>query len=195
MTGLLDAHDDASTPLDGDEKEGLIPSYVTLRSELNEAEQANILEAEDWAYKRKRDALDAIFLDRLHKRMFGKVWKWAGTHRRTGKNIGIDPYRINIERRQLIDDCRFWVENETYPPDEIAARFHHKLVFIHCYPNGNGRHARLATDLFLKSMGHEPFTWGRIGLVDASETRASYVAALRAADDHDIAPLLEFVRS
>jgi Fic-DOC domain mobile mystery protein B len=195
MTGLLGAQDDASTPLDDDEKDGLIPSYITLRSELNEAEQANILEVEDWAYRRRRDVLDAGFLDKLNKRMFGKVWKWAGTHRQTGKNIGIDPYRITTELRQLVDDCRFWIDNKTFPPDEIATRFHHKLVWIHCYPNGNGRHARLATDLLLKSMGYELFSWGSVSLTDPSETREQYVAALRAADDHDIGPLLEFVRS
>ncbi len=195
MTGPLDAQDDASTPLDEEEKEGLIPSYITLRSELNEAEQANILEAQDWAYGRGRDVLDAGFIDRLHKRMFGNVWKWAGTHRRTGKNIGIEPYLIGAELAQLIDNCRYWIENKTFPPDEIAARFHHKLVWIHCYPNGNGRHARLATDLLLIAMGCEPFTWGSANLIDAGKTREEYVAALRAADDHDITPLLTFVRS
>jgi Fic-DOC domain mobile mystery protein B len=190
-----DAPDDGNTSLDGDEKEGLIPSYITLRSELNEAEQANILEAEDWASRRKRDVLAATFLDNLHKRMFGRVWKWAGKHRRTGKNIGVDPHRIDAELRQLIDDCRYWVENRTYTPDEIAARFHHRLVWIHCYPNGNGRHARLAADLLLKSMGAERFSWGAAGLTDVGETRKKYIAALRAADDHDMKPLLEFVRS
>jgi len=195
MTGPLDSQDDANTPLTEEEKEGLIPSYITLRSELNEAEQANILDAEDWARKRRRHVLDATFLDGLHKHMFGKVWKWAGTHRRTGKNIGVDPYRISLDLGQLIDDCRFWIENKTYPSDEIAARFHHRLVWIHCYPNGNGRHARLATDLLLTAMGAKPFSWGQASLTDFGEARARYIAALRAADAHDIAPLLNFVRS
>ncbi|MCG8042449.1 MAG: mobile mystery protein B [Candidatus Thiodiazotropha endolucinida] len=195
MSDPLFEQDDAATPLSEEEKEGLIPSYITLRGELNEAEQANILEAEEWAFKRKRDVLDERFLNDLHKRMYGRVWRWAGQYRRTGKNIGVDAYRISMELRQLIEDCRFWIENETYPPDEIAARFHHKLVWIHAYPNGNGRHARLATDLLLTALGRERFTWGRVNLVDASETRQAYVAALRAADAHDYAPLFEFVRS
>lgn len=195
MTDPLFEQDDAATPLSEEEKEGLIPSYITLRGELNEAEQANILEAEEWAFKRKRDVLDERFLDNLHERMYGRVWRWAGGYRRTGKNIGVDAYRIPTELRQLIEDCRFWIENETYPPDEIAARFHHKLVWIHAYPNGNGRHARLATDLLLTALGRERFTWGRVNLVDASETRQAYVAALRAADGHDYGPLFEFVRS
>jgi len=195
MTDPLFEQDDVATPLSEEEKEGLIPSYITLRGELNEAEQANILEAEEWAFKRRRDVLDERFLDNLHKRMYGRVWRWAGDYRRTGKNIGVDAYLIPMELRQLIDDCRFWIENETYPPDEIAARFHHKLVWIHAYPNGNGRHARLATDILLTAQRRERFTWGRVNLVDTSETRQAYVTALRAADAHDYGALFEFVRS
>jgi Fic-DOC domain mobile mystery protein B len=187
--------DDASTPLTPDEREGLIPSYITLRRELNEAEQANILEAEGWAFARKRNVLDENFLTNLHKRMFGRVWRWAGQFRRTERNIGIDPYRIQTDLRQLLDDCRYWIEHATYEPDEIAARFHHKLVFIHPFPNGNGRHARLATDLLLVKLGRPRFSWGQVNLIDPGETRQRYVAALRAADNHDIGPLLEFVRS
>ena len=195
MTDPLDEQDNASTPLTEEEREQLIPSYITLRSELNEAEQANILEAEEWAFIRKRNVLDEKFLKNLHKRMFGHVWRWAGKFRQTERNIGVDAYRIPTELRQLIDDCRYWNENGTYAPDEIATRFHHRLVLIHPFPNGNGRHARLATDLMLTIFGRPRFTWGRVNLVDASKTRKAYVTALRAADKHDIGPLLEFVRS
>lgn len=195
MTDPLGPLDDAGTPLSEEEREGLILSYITLRNELNEAEQANILEAESWAFTRKRNVLDERFLDRLHKRMYGNVWRWAGEHRTSGKNIGVDAYRIPTELRQLLDDCRYWIDNETYEPDEIAARFHHRLVAIHAYPNGNGRHARLAADLFLKSMGRERFSWGGKNLVDQSETRKRYIATLQAADGYDIDPLLVFVRS
>ena len=183
------------TSLPEEEREGLIPSYITLRSELNEAEQANILEAEEWAFAHKRDLLEEKLLNTLHKRMYGNVWGWAGNYRTTGKNTGIDAYRIPTELRQLLDDCRYWIENGSYEPDEIAARFHHRLVSIHCYPNGNGRHARLAADLLLKSMGQERFSWGGKSLVDLSETRKRYIAALQEADGHDIGFLLEFVRS
>lgn len=127
--------------------------------------------------------------------MFGRVWKWAGHYRRTGKNIGIDAYRIPMELRNLLDDVRFWIEHSTYQPDEIGARFHHRLVWIHLFPNGNGRHARTATDLLLVTTGATRFTWGRENLVDAGETRRAYVDALRAADAHDYGPLLAFVRS
>ena len=195
MSGLFDHQDDATTPLDEEEKSALIPSYITTRGELNEAEQANILEATEWASSRKRDVLSERFLDDLHKRMFKQVWRWAGTHRRTGKNVGVDAYKIPTELRRMIDDCRHWIEHETYSSDEIAARFHHRLVWIHAYPNGNGRHARLATDLLLASLGQPHFSWGMENLVDAGETRQSYVDALRAADAHDFARLVEFVRS
>ena len=187
--------DDASTPLTPEEQEGLIPSYITLRSELNEAEQANILEAEEWAFNRKRDVLSEKFLNDLHKRMFGRVWKWAGTYCKTGKNIGVEAYRIPTELRQLLDDVRYWIAHETYDPDEIAARFHHKLVWIHLFPNGNGRHARTATDLLLTTLGQPRFTWGRENLVDANATRQAYVNALRAADNQDYSPLIDFIRS
>jgi len=195
MTDPPGPQDDGGTGLTEKEREGLIPSYITLRSELNEAEQANILEAEEWAFARKRDLLEEKILNSLHKRMYGNVWGWAGNYRSSGKNIGIDAYRIPTELRQLLDDCRYWIENGTFEPDEIAARFHHRLVSIHCYPNGNGRHARLAADLLLKSMGRELFSWGGKTLVDLSETRKRYIDALQEADGHDIGPLLEFVRS
>ena len=195
MTDPLVPQGDGGTELTEEEREGLIPSYITLRSELNEAEQANILEAEEWAFARKRDLLQEGFLNNLHKRMYGNVWRWAGRFRTSGKNIGIDAYRIPTELRQLLDDCRYWIENGTYEPDEIAVRFHHRIVSIHCYPNGNGRHARLAADLLLKSMGQERFSWGGENLVDVRETRERYIAALQAADEHDIGPLFEFVRS
>ena len=195
MTDPLGEEIDGSTPLTEEELEQLVPSYITLRYELNEAEQANILEAEEWVFLRKRDVLSEQFLDNLHKRMLERVWRWAGKHRQSNKNLGVDAYRIPVELHQLLEDCRYWIDNATYEPDEIAVRFHHRLVWIYPYPNGNGRHARLATDSLLASLGRKPFSWGRVNLVDASKTRTEYIAALRAADKHDIKLLLEFVRT
>lgn len=194
MTDPLLEQDDASTPLTPDERADLIPSYITMRHELNEAEQVNIFEAEEWAFARKRDVLNETFLLNLHKRMFGQVWKWAGKIRTTERNIGVPAYRIGIDLNQLLGDVKYWIEHNTYDPDEIAYRFHHKLVFIHPFPNGNGRHARMATDLLLKSLGRERFSWGSGNLVDANTTRTQYVAALRAADGHDYGSLKDFVR-
>jgi len=194
MTSPFAEQGDGATPLSEEERESLIPSYITLRGELNEAEQANILEAEAWAFTRKRNVLDERLLNNLHKRMLGNVWTWAGKYRRTGKNVGVDAYRIPLELRQLVDDCSFWVDHNTYETDQLAALFHHRLVWIHPYPNGNGRHARLATDLLLVSLGRARFSWGSKSLVDPGETRERYIAALREADKHNIQPLLEFVR-
>lgn len=128
MTDPLFEQDDAATPLTPEERNGLIPSYITLRHELNEAEQANILEAEEWSFARKRDVLSERFLKGLHKRMFGRVWRWAGEFRLTERNIGVPPHHIGIDLRNLLDDCRYWIEHGIYSPDEIAARFHHRLV-------------------------------------------------------------------
>ena len=195
MSNRLGLQDDASTPLSDEELDGLIPSYITLRGELNEAEQANILEAEEKVFKRKQNILDRRNLNRLHKNMFSNVWKWAGKIRTSEKNIGVDAYKISSEIKNLIDDCKYWIDNKTYEADEIATRFHHRLVFIHPYANGSGRHARLATDILLKSMGRDRFTWGSANLVDAGETRAEYIAALGTADKYDYGLLLKFVRS
>src|SRR5215217_3554600 len=173
----------------------MIPTYITTRSELNEAEQINISDADRWAFARKRDVLDDAFLRGLHRRMLGKVWRWAGSFRQTARNIGVEAYRIDTELRALLDDTRYWIENGTYPPDEIAVRFHHKLVWIHPFPNGNGRHARIAADLLAIRLGQPRFTWGSANLIAPAEARRRYVAALRAADGHDISPLLDFARS
>lgn len=192
---LFDADDDAATPLTPDERAQLIPTYITTRAQLNEAEQIGIAEADRWAFRRRRDVLDENFLLALHKRMLGSVWKWAGALRNTERNIGIEAYRIGVELRSLIDDVRYWIEHSTYEADEIAVRFHHRLVAIHPFPNGNGRHARLAADLLAISLGRQRFTWGSANLVEAAETRALYIAAIRAADNHDLEPLIAFARS
>jgi Fic-DOC domain mobile mystery protein B len=192
---LFQDDDEANTPLTPEEREQLIPSYITLRHELNEAEQVNLSGALRWAYARKRDVLNNDFLNELHRRMFGDVWRWAGQYRTTARNIGVDAYRIAVDVRAAIDDARYWVEHPIYPPDEIAIRFSHRLVAIHPFPNGNGRFSRLVGDLLARQLGQPPFTWGRTNLVDASVTRTRYVEALRAADNHDSELLLLFARS
>lgn len=187
--------DDANTPLQAEEREALIPSYITLRRELNEAEQVNIASAMKWLSSQRGDILEEKFLHRLHKEMFGQVWKWAGDYRTTARNIGVEAYRIGMDVAQAIDDARYWVENDTYSPDEIAIRFSHRLVAIHPFPNGNGRFSRLVGDLLAQKLGRPPFTWGRASLVDPNETRKAYVAALQAADNHDFDALMVFARS
>ena len=187
---------DGTTPLDADELEGLRFKHVSTRGELNQLEQANILEGMDWLKKQKSPAvLTEDFVRNLHQKLFGKVWKWAGSFRETEKNIGVDPTQVAMQLRQLLDDTRYWIEHETYPPKELAARFHHKLVYIHLFPNGNGRHARLMADTLLtKLMATPSIDWaGGYSLENMNERRAQYIAALRAADKHDFSELLAFV--
>ncbi len=192
---LTDAEDDAATPLTPEERQDLIPSYITTRDQLNEVEQLGIAEADRWAFSRKRDVLDERFLLSLHKRMFGGVWKWAGSFRTTPRNIGVEAYQIAVDLHQLLDDVRYWVGHATFPPDEIALRFHTRLTWIHPFPNGNGRHARLAADLLMVALGGERFTWGGGALVDPTTMRKTYIDAVRSGDNHDFAPLLAFARS
>ena len=187
---------DGSTPLDPDEMASLRFKHVTTRGELDQLEQANIDEGMQWLKKQKRpDVLSEGFVYTLHKKLFGKVWKWAGSFRKTEKNIGVDPIQIAIQLRLLLDDVRYWIENDTYPPKELAARFHHKLVYIHPFPNGNGRHARIMADAILtKLMGEDEIDWaGGYKLDDMNERRIQYIAALRKADGHDFDALFEFV--
>ena len=195
MTDLFAQPDDA-TPLDAEEREGLLQSWVTTRADLNEAEQANIDTAVAWAQRRREtDILAEGFVFDLHRRMFGQVWSWAGSTRRTGKTIGIDAAQIHVQLGGLLRDVRYWTDYRSFTPDEIAVRLHHGLVAIHPFPNGNGRHARLMADLLIAGMGAVPFSWGGGTLRDIGALRADYVAALRAADGHDFAPLLAFARS
>ena len=188
---------DGATPLDADEAEGLRLTHVTTRQELNIFEQENIRLGAAWAFARSRPhILSEAFMRELHRRMFGHVWRWAGEFRQSDKNIGAPRETIGIALRQLCDDVRYWIEHGTYAPDEIAARFHHRLVAIHPFANGNGRHARLVTDLLLeKRLGRPRFTWGGADLEQTGVARQRYIAALQAADRGDDAPLLAFVRS
>ena len=187
---------EGATPLDPDELEGLKHKHVTNRGQLDHLEQANIEKGQRWlARRKKKHILNERFVRDLHTKLFGEVWTWAGTFRKTEKNIGIDPFQIAVQLRTLLDDVQFWVENDTYPPHEIAARFHHRLVFIHLFPNGNGRHARIMANTVLTHlMGVEPIDWsGGYSLSSMTERRKCYIQALREADKGNYDPLLKFV--
>ena len=190
------AQPDDATPLDAEERDGLLQTWITTRADLNEAEQANIDDAVAWTDRRRSAGIltEGIVFE-LHKRMFGDVWSWAGSTRKTGKNIGIDPQQIHIQLGALLRDAQYWTQHGSFSSDEIAVRLHHGLVAIHPFPNGNGRHARLMADLLIAQLGGEPFSWGGGTLRDIGTLRAEYIAALRAADHHDFAPLLAFARS
>lgn len=195
MTGLFEQPDDAATPLTPEEMRDLIPAYIAYRRELNEAEQENIVRAQAWASTRRRDLLSEKFVKDLHRRMLGDVWRWAGRFRTSERNIGIEYFQIPVALHQLLDDAKAWIEYSAYQPDEIAVRLHHRLVQIHPFPNGNGRHSRLMADLLVMQLGRERFSWGRESLRDAGAVRARYIEALRAADNHEIRPVLAFARA
>lgn len=187
-----------ATPLNPEETTGLKQRHITTRSELDRWEQENIQDAIAWLEKRRKheDIITEHFICQLHKKMFGKVWAWAGTFRRTNKNIGVEWTNIPIELRKILDDVNFWITHHTYPSDEIAYRFHHRLVWIHLFPNGNGRHSRLIADILLTEiLGLTEFSWGSTNLGEASTVRKQYIKALQAADRDDYSLLRVFVRS
>ncbi|OGX27360.1 MAG: cell filamentation protein Fic [Omnitrophica WOR_2 bacterium RIFCSPHIGHO2_01_FULL_48_9] len=186
-----------ATPLDPNEMEGLKLGHITAREELNRFEQDNINETLQWlANRRKSDILTEKFVKTLHQKMFGKVWKWAGSFRKSGKNIGVDWPQISTQLHTLLQDVRYWIEHKTYSEDEIAVRFHHRLVWVHLFANGNGRHARLMTNILLEEvLKQKPFTWNVTNINIEDKVRDSYLKALRQADNHDYSMLLDFVRA
>ena len=173
--GLEFDYKDGQTPLDEEEKEGLKIKSITTQGELDEFEQLNIEKAVEWTIHSKfklEKFLTEKLVKGLHKRMYGDVWKWAGEFRKIEKNIGIP-----------------WTE-------EIAIRFKHRIVSIHCFPNGNGRHSRMMADIIMESIfGNKIFSWHQSNMVKANETRNQYIKALREADNGNFKQLIEFAKN
>jgi len=193
--GLMFNSQDGQTPIDDDEKEGLRIQSISTRNELNEFEQQNIEQAILWSMKKRfniDELLSIEFVCALHHKMFHQVWKWAGKFRASNKNIGVDKWQISTELKMILDDVRFWHENKVYPPDELVIRFKHRLVLIHCFPNGNGRHSRLMADIIISNLYKFPiFSWG----AKQHKTREDYLQAIRKADRNDFSELIDFARS
>ena len=195
--GLNSDYSDGQTPLDLEEAEGLLISTVTTHQELDEFEQWNIEKAyQKYRFRRmpgQKDILSEKFIRNLHREMFGDVWRWSGEYRKSNKNIGVDRLHIVTQFHQLIDDCRYWIENNVMEEDEICIQFKHRLVSIHLFPNGNGRHSRLLADIMRKHIfGKSFFSWGKISLVAKGNVRTAYIKALKEADEGNIRPLLKF---
>jgi len=188
-----------ATPLDPNETNGLLINGITTHGELNTAEQEGILNESQWIFGRNhKHVLTDAFFKELHKRMFSSVWKWAGKYRQTDKNIGVDKHQISIEVKKICDDTAFWIESQTYPWNELGARFHHRVVWIHPFPNGNGRFSRILTDILMKSYEQAPFTWGQksgVGddFVKDMALRKEYITALQEADQKNYARLIKFM--
>tara|TARA_R110000868_G_scaffold14075_14_gene65786 strand:+ start:1205 stop:1801 length:597 start_codon:yes stop_codon:yes gene_type:complete len=197
--GLNLKYEDGQTPLDEDEKEGLKIKSITTQNELDEFEQYNIEKAVEWTMRvnlKPDKILTEKFIKDLHKKMYGDIWRWAGEFRKSNKNIGTNWTQIGIELKNLIDDTKYWLENNTYSPEEIAIRFKHRIVAIHCFPNGNGRHSRMMADIIIEFIfGKEIFSWHKSNMVQADMTRKVYITALREADNGNINPLIEFAKN
>lgn len=187
------------TPISEEEKEGLLIKTISTREELDEFEQQNIESAIEWTLK-QNFSVDKIltidFILEVHKRMFNKIWEWAGTFRKTNKNIGVDKFQISQDLKILLDDCKYWIENDTFSNDEIAIRFKHRLVKIHPFPNGNGRHARLCADIFISHVFKKKvFSWSGSNLIKLGDSRKKNIESIYKADEGDIKPLINFARS
>ena len=197
--GLEFDYKDGQTPLDEEEKEGLKIKSITTQGELDEFEQLNIEKAVEWTIHTKfktEKILTEKFVKDLHKRMYSDVWKWAGEFRKTEKNIGIPWTQIGTELKNLLDDTKYWIENKTFLPEEIAIRFKHRIVSIHCFPNGNGRHSRMMADIIMESIfENKIFSWHQSNMVKANETRNQYIKALREADNGNFKKLIEFAKN
>lgn len=196
--GLNLDYTDGQTPIDEDEKEGLLIKTISTLGELDEFEQLNVEKAIEWTLKRKLDCnkiLTEDFVKGLHKRMFSDVWKWAGVFRTSNKNIGVDKFQIGIMLKNLFDDCHYWIEHKSLTEDEIAVRLSHRMVSIHPFSNGNGRHSRLIADILISNGLMKPhFTWGSKNLTKKGEARSKYLTALKEADGGDYKLLIEFAR-
>ncbi len=187
---MFENEPDGATPVDEDEAVHLIPKHIRTRDELNVWEQENILLAASWSLNVRGSIVDEAQVRGLHKRMFDKTWRWAGRYRTSDKNLGVPWSQIPAEVKKLVDDGRFWLENDVFSIDEIALRLHHRLVLIHPFSNGNGRHARIWSDIILRQEGRPAFTWHNADLDQASEARKAYIDALRSADRNDYVPLI-----
>ena len=188
---------EGATPIDPDEAADLLLTHITTHGELNRWEQDSIIEAMAWIDKTKpTNILNVRFIKQLHKRMFGNIWRWAGQFRRSDKNLGISWHQVPMCLKNLCDDVPVWIQTENESPEEMAVRFHHRLVWIHPFSNGNGRHSRLMTDIFIENvLLRSPFTWGKWDLSNPNEYRIRYINALQEADNGNYIPLLEFAKS
>lgn len=197
--GLVIHYEEGQTPLNEEEKDGLKIKSITTQGELDEFEQLNIEKAVEWSFQirlKSEKIISEKFIKELHKKMYSDVWRWAGEFRKSDKNIGVNWTQIAVELKNLVDDTNYWIQHKIYPPEEIAIRFKHKIVSIHCFPNGNGRHSRMMADIIMEFIFKtEIFSWQHSNMVKADEIRKEYISALRKADNGNIKPLIDFAKS
>lgn len=197
---LTGAHAPGATPLSEEDLEGLRIPSITTHGELNEAEAANIIRGQDWALRTRRarlaDMLSHTFLQRLHEAMLGELWTWAGEYRGRDTRIGVPHPQVPESLHTVLEDARTGLKHTTYSPEEFAIRLHYRIVTVHPFRNGNGRHARMVGDVALIRHFNRPaFPWGRSPIRTADAVRQAYRDAVVAADHHDFLPLLAFATS
>ena len=189
---------DGQTPLNENEIEGLLIDTITTQEELDEHEQLNIEQAVQWIILNKfklETILTEKFIKKVHKKMFDNTWRWAGIFRKSEKNLGVEWIKIGIELKYLIDDTKYWIENKTFSADQIAIRFKHRIVQIHCFSNGNGRHSRIMADIIIEMIFKKYiFTWHYSNMVKGDAIRKKYIIAVQEADKGNIYPLIDFAR-
>ena len=196
MTSNWGVDPPGATPLEAEDFEKLIPTDIATRSELNAVERDNIVAARLWAFTGRpivdvRQLFETTMVDEIHRRMFGNVWRWAGKRRTRATTIGVTPTQIVTQLKDTLEDARYWHDNATFDPVEAAVRIHHRLVFVHPFVNGNGRHARLVADLYLHIVDGSTLRW-RPDESEPSDSRAAYIAALRKADNGDYSQLIAY---
>jgi Fic-DOC domain mobile mystery protein B len=187
---------DGSTPLDHDQIKGIRFAHLTTMGELDELEDENIQRGLEWLnHQKTKDYLSIEFLCKLHEKLFGEVWKWAGKFRTV--EVNISKYRHHDVRPQLhnfFEDIKLWISGGKMSWDEISAEMHHRLVTIHPFPNGNGRTTRIFTEYVQKRNQQQVTSWGSTRKIDQKKRRDDYIKALRLADIGDFRALIDFMK-
>jgi len=184
---------DGSTPIA--DCSGLIPGHITTQAQLNEWEKTNIIAAQKkYLARRRKYAFDSGFFRAVHRDMFDATWEWAGIFKKCNFNLGIDFHQVPVEMKKLSDDVKYWLKNETFGILEQSVRLHHRLVHIHAFQNGNGRHARLIQDIFLFNNEHPLPSWPSGEIIEKTDIRSRYIKALKSADKGGYLPLLKLIK-
>ena len=195
MNNYLFKNRDGNTPLDQNQIDGLLFSHVTTMGELDQLEDENIQKGLAWLNHYKGQFLSTDFTKKLHGKLFGDVWSWAGTFRKNDVNLSkVSSYDIQIELKKLFLDVETWIKYKSISWDEIPAQFHHRLVCIHPFPNGNGRISRIMTEYFEKKNNKPITSWSESLSNFPKKRRGDYIKALQEADRGNINQLIEFMK-
>ena len=172
--------------------EGITIKGKPLKDHL---EAKNHYEALEYLYslveKDNSQNISEYLIRNLHKLVTAETDKeWAGNYRNSNviivgsEHTPPDAFEVSIVMGDLIKWLRG--NQKKLHPIELAAIFHHKLVFIHPFFDGNGRTARLAMNLLLMQKSY-PMA------VMLKNDRKKYYQTLSRADEKDYAPFVRFI--